>query len=215
MESLVEIPKFLKTVLPAWRRLFAIELDDKAEHLLKGTRTIEMEAVAERAGSGAGRGGLDGAALNLRWIFRAGERMLTDGEVKSLLKRGGQPMILPNLGIVTLPAEKWASFHAWQTKVAETQGGDSAALSPFLIFSFFSDARLNLTLSPEMEAWRQSVLAPPPTPPELPGLLRPYQRRGVEWLHHLGEVGCHGLLADEMGLGKTMQVLALLAARRE
>jgi SNF2 family DNA or RNA helicase len=44
-------------------------------------------------------------------------------------------------------------------------------------------------------------------------LLRPYQRRGVEWLHHLGEVGCHGLLADEMGLGKTLQVLALLAMR--
>jgi SNF2 family DNA or RNA helicase len=35
----------------------------------------------------------------------------------------------------------------------------------------------------------------------------------VEWLHHLCEVGCHGLLADEMGLGKTMQVLALLACR--
>jgi superfamily II DNA or RNA helicase len=214
LESLVEIPKFLKTVLPAWRRLFSIELDDKAEHLLKGTRTIEMEAVAERAAPGAGRGGPDGAALNLRWIFRTGERMLTDSEVKSLLKRGGQPMILPNLGIVTLPAEKWESFHAWQKNVAETQGGDSAALSPYLIFSLFSDARLKLTLSPEIEAWRQSVLAPPPAPPELPGVLRPYQRRGVEWLHHLGEVGCHGLLADEMGLGKTMQVLALLAARR-
>jgi len=57
------------------------------------------------------------------------------------------------------------------------------------------------------------VLAPPVTPPVLPELLRPYQRRGVEWLHHLGEVGCHGLLADEMGLGKTLQVLALLALR--
>ena len=48
----------------------------------------------------------------------------------------------------------------------------------------------------------------------LPELLRPYQRRGVEWMHHLSDVGCHGLLADEMGLGKTLQVLALLATRR-
>jgi SNF2 family DNA or RNA helicase len=214
MESLVEIPKFLKTVLPAWKRLFAVELDDKAENLLKGTRTIEIEAVAERAAAEAGRGGADGAALNLRWIFRAGERMLTDGEVKSLLKRGGQPVILPNLGIVTLPADKWESFHAWQKNVEETQGADATALSPYLIFSLFSDARLKITLAPEIEAWRQSVLAPPPAPPPLPELLRPYQRRGVEWLHHLGEVGCHGLLADEMGLGKTIQVLALLAARR-
>ena len=98
-----------------------------------------MEAVAERAAPGAGRGGPDGSALNLRWIFRAGERMLTDGEVKSLLKRGGQPMILPNLGIVTLPAEKWESFRAWQKNVRETQGGEGAALSPYLIFSLFSE----------------------------------------------------------------------------
>jgi SNF2 family DNA or RNA helicase len=117
---------------------------------------------------------------------------------------------------VALPQDKWDSFSAWQKNVEETQGAtdrDSATLSPYLIFSLFSDSRLKLTLSPEIEAWRQSVLAPPPAPPALPELLRPYQRRGVEWLHHLCDVGCHGLLADEMGLGKTLQVLALLAAR--
>jgi superfamily II DNA or RNA helicase len=219
MESLVEIPNFLKTVLPAWRKLFTIELDEKSANLLKGTRTVEIEAVAERApaaGGAIGSGGSEHAALNLRWIFRAGERMLTETEVNALLRRGGQPVILPNLGIVALPQDKWDSFSAWQKNVEETQGapdGDSANLSPYLIFSLFSDARLKLTLSPEIETWRQSVLAPPIAPPALPELLRPYQRRGVEWLHHLCDVGCHGLLADEMGLGKTLQVLSLLAAR--
>ena len=216
MESLVEIPNFLKTVLPAWKRLFTIELDEKSANLLKGTRTVEIEAVAERVAGGGGSSGPEHAALNLRWIFRAGERMLTDTEVNALLKRGGQPVILPNLGIVALPQDKWDSFSAWQKNVEETQGTtarDGATLSPYLIFSLFNDARLKLTLSPEIEEWRQSVLAPPPAPPPLPELLRPYQRRGVEWLHHLCDVGCHGLLADEMGLGKTLQVLSLLAAR--
>jgi superfamily II DNA or RNA helicase len=218
MESLVEIPNFLKTVLPAWKRLFAVELDDKSANLIKGTRSIEIEAVAERASGaeGGAGGGSEHAALNLRWIFRAGERMLTDTEVNALLKRNGQPVILPNIGIVALPADKWDSFTAWQKNVEETQGSDAAengVLSPYLIFSLFNDARLKLTLSPEIEAWRQSVLAPPPAPPELPALLRPYQRRGVEWMHHLCDVGCHGLLADEMGLGKTLQVLSLLATR--
>jgi superfamily II DNA or RNA helicase len=213
MESLVEIPNFLKTVLPAWRRLFAIELDEKSANLLKGTRAIEVEAVAERGGSTAGGNGSGHTALNLRWIFRAGERMLTDTEVRALLRHHGQPVILPNLGIVAIPAEKWESFTAWEKNVEETHGGDGTALSPYLVFSLFSDVRLKLTLSPEIEAWRQSVLAPPPAPPDLPELLRPYQRRGVEWLHHLCDVGCHGLLADEMGLGKTLQVLALFAAR--
>lgn len=218
MESLVEMPNFLRTVLPAWKRLFLIELDEKSANLLKGTRAIEIEAVAERATPREGATGGEGehAALNLRWIFRAGERMLTDTEVHALLKRNGQPVLLPSIGIVALPAEKWASFNAWQKNVEETQGSDAAergALSPYLIFSLFSDTRLRLTLSPEIEVWRQSVLAPPPAPPALPELLRPYQRRGAEWMHHLCDVGCHGLLADEMGLGKTIQVLSLLAAR--
>ena len=218
MESLVEMPNFLRTVLPAWKRLFVIELDEKSANLLKGTRAIEIEAVAERAPlkGGATAGDGEHAALNLRWIFRAGERMLTDAEVHAVLKRNGQPVLLPSIGIVTLPAEKWASFNAWQKNVEETQGAEAAeqgTLSPYLIFSLFSDPRLRLTLSPEIEAWRQNVLAPPLAPPVLPELLRPYQMRGVEWMYHLCNVGCHGLLADEMGLGKTIQVLSLLAAR--
>ena len=218
MESLVEIPNFLRTVLPAWRRLFVIELDDKSANLLKGTRIVEIEAVAERAPAASGVSGSSpgDAALNLRWIFRAGERMLTDTEVSALLKRGGQPVILPNLGIVALPAEKWSTYQAWQRNVEESQHGgpaEAAPISPYLIFSLFNDDRLKLTLSPEIEAWRQSLFAPPAAPPLLAELLRPYQRRGVEWMYHLCDVGCHGLLADEMGLGKTLQVLSLLAAR--
>jgi superfamily II DNA or RNA helicase len=208
VESLVEIPNFLKVVLPAWRRLFAVELDEKAANLLKGTRVIEIEAVAERR---SGPDGSGNAGLNLRWIFRAGERLLTDSEIHTLTKRGGAPTILPSIGIVALSPERFETFRAWQQNVAETHG--DGPLSPYLVFSLFSDARLKLTLSPEIEAWRQQVFAPPAAPPVLPELLRPYQRRGVEWLHHLCEVGCHGLLADEMGLGKTLQVLALLAVR--
>ena len=212
MESLVEIPNFLRSTLPAWKRIFTIELDDKAANLVKGTRAIEIEAVAEgNFPAGGGRGGAPGTGLNLRWIFRAGERLLTDAEVHALLKRGGQPVILPSLGIVALPADRWDSYCAWQKNLTETAHG--AAVPPYLIFSLFNDARLKVTLSPEVESWRQTVLTPPSTAPELGDWLRPYQRRGVEWLHHLCEVDCHGLLADEMGLGKTVQVLSLLASR--
>ncbi|HXA14973.1 MAG TPA: SNF2-related protein, partial [Opitutaceae bacterium] len=207
LESLTEIPNFLRTTLPAWQKAFSIECDEHVENLLKGTRAVEIEAVAERK---AGRNG-HGARLNLRWIFHAGERMLTDDEVAAMTKRGGAPVILPSLGIVALASEKWDSLSAWRRNAEETHL--DGALSPYLIFSLFSDTRLKLTLSPEMETWRQGVLAPSATPQALPEILRPYQRRGVEWMHHLCEVGCHGLLADEMGLGKTLQVASLLAVR--
>jgi hypothetical protein len=41
------------------------------------------------------------------------------------------------------------------------------------------------------------------------GTLRPYQSRGVGWLHHLEASGFGGCLADDMGLGKTIMVIAL------
>jgi superfamily II DNA or RNA helicase len=208
LENIAEIPNFLKGTLAAWRRLFMIDLDAAAANLVKGTRMIEIEAVAERPK--ASKDG--GIGLDLRWIFKAGEQLLSDSEVRALLKRGTSPTILPSVGIVALPTEQIAALEAWRKNVAETHHRHSE-LSPYLIFSLFSDTRFKLTLSPELETWRKDVLTPAPVAAELPALLRPYQRRGVEWLHHLADVGCHGLLADEMGLGKTLQVISLLAAR--
>lgn len=207
LSSVVEIPNFLKVTLPAWKRLFGVELDEASTRLLQGPLSIEIEAVAERrVGKGPGAGSLD-----LRWVFRAGERLLTDEEVAAVTRGGTSPMILPSLGIVTVPTDKLASVSAWQKNIADFQ--TEGAISPYLIFSLFNDSKLKLTISPELETWRQKVLSPVSESRKLPEWLRPYQKRGVEWLWHLCEAGCHGLLADEMGLGKTLQVLTVLTSR--
>lgn len=211
LSNVAEIPRFLQGTLSAWRRLFQIELDSNAANLVKGTRTIQVEAVAGRRLAGEDGGSNASGALDLRWIFKAGEQLLTDQEVRSLLKRGTSPTILPNVGIVELPTEQIAAIESWRKNVSDTH--TESELSPYLVFSLFNDSRFKLTISPELADWRDSVVKPAPVSAELPELLRPYQRRGVEWLHHLADVGCHGLLADEMGLGKTLQVISLLMAR--
>jgi superfamily II DNA or RNA helicase len=203
LDLLKEIPEFVRTVLPVWKRYFTIELDDNAQHLAKGERAVEIEAYADKR---------NGSGLKLRWIFRTGERLLTEDEIGALTQREGAAVILPSLGILSLARAKWESLTQWRRTVEEATQADGR-LPPYLIFSLFNDDRLKVTLAPEVDTWRQSVLAPPPASPTLPDVLRPYQRRGVEWLHHLCEVECHGLLADEMGLGKTLQVLALFATR--
>ncbi|MBX6378532.1 MAG: DEAD/DEAH box helicase, partial [Clostridia bacterium] len=58
-------------------------------------------------------------------------------------------------------------------------------------------------------------VAPQPLPAGLCAELRPYQRRGYDWLCFLRQWGFHGILADEMGLGKTLQALAAVLATRE
>jgi len=202
LDALGDIPGFLRDLLPHWKKQFAIELDVKVNNIKQGARAIEIEAVADRRGDGG---------LNLRWIFRAGEKLLTDEQAAALLKHGRSPMLLPDLGIVTLTPEKLEGYHQWKRNLEDTSA--AGEVPPYLIFSLFNDHRIKVTLGPEIEAWRQKVLTPPATPPELPDYLRNYQRRGVEWMHHLCETECHGLLADEMGLGKTAQVIALLRTR--
>ncbi|TQF65734.1 DEAD/DEAH box helicase [Rhodococcus spelaei] len=53
-----------------------------------------------------------------------------------------------------------------------------------------------------------------PVPAGLTATLRPYQRRGLDWLAYMSDLGLGAVLADDMGLGKTIQLLALLAHER-
>ncbi|HPG24174.1 MAG TPA: DEAD/DEAH box helicase [Myxococcota bacterium] len=50
-------------------------------------------------------------------------------------------------------------------------------------------------------------------PAGLEGVLRDYQRRGVDWLVFLRRAGLGALLADDMGLGKTLQALCAVEGR--
>ncbi|MFZ2512395.1 MAG: DEAD/DEAH box helicase [Gordonia sp. (in: high G+C Gram-positive bacteria)] len=85
-----------------------------------------------------------------------------------------------------------------------------------------SDDRLPVPVtSVEGLGWLDDVatggtLRPGPVDPPaaLHAELRPYQQRGLEWLHALSVIGAGGVLADDMGLGKTVQVIALLTLRR-
>ncbi|HEX2860628.1 MAG TPA: DEAD/DEAH box helicase [Lacunisphaera sp.] len=204
LDALADIPGFLRDLLPHWKKQFAVELDVKVDNIKQGARALEIEAVANR------RPGSDGG-LDLRWIFRAGEKLLTDEQAAALLKHGRTPMLLPDLGIVTMSPEKWESYQQWKRNLEDTLV--DGEIPPYLIFSLFNDQRIKVTLGPEIDGWRRKVMTAPTSPPFLPEYLRNYQRRGVEWMHHLCETGCHGLLADEMGLGKTAQMIALLRSR--
>jgi len=56
---------------------------------------------------------------------------------------------------------------------------------------------------------------PLPLPSHFKGDLKPYQNRGVQWIHDLYRLGLGGILADDMGLGKTVQTLVFLELLRE
>ncbi|MFW0786692.1 SNF2-related protein [Gordonia sp. CPCC 206044] len=61
------------------------------------------------------------------------------------------------------------------------------------------------------------TLRPAPVQPSaaLHAELRPYQRRGLDWLAYLAANRIGGVLADDMGLGKTVQIIALLCHEKD
>ncbi|MBB4738447.1 SNF2 family DNA or RNA helicase [Actinoplanes octamycinicus] len=70
------------------------------------------------------------------------------------------------------------------------------------------------TLGDLLSGQASERLDPMPTPVGFQGALRPYQERGLSWLHFLSRLGLGGILADDMGLGKTAQTISLLLTER-
>lgn len=201
LEQIPEIPHFLKNVLPTWKRRFKIEQEATVERLLEGVSVVKVEARARRS---------TGNEIDLEWIFRSGEQLISAEDVVALNSAGGNPVIISGVGLVSLAPESVQSLDQWQEATADFEPDQIPA---YMLFSLFNDQRCQLTLMPELKSWRESILKPRPKAYKLPEFLRPYQKRGVEWMAHLCDNGCHCLLADEMGLGKTLQVISLMAAR--
>ena len=51
-------------------------------------------------------------------------------------------------------------------------------------------------------------------PEDLRTTLRPYQKKGLDWLNFLDDFNFGGCLADDMGLGKTIQIIAFILSLR-
>jgi len=52
-------------------------------------------------------------------------------------------------------------------------------------------------------------------PKNLKGVLRPYQKRGFQWLYSNADKGLGSCLADDMALGKTIQAITLTLKLKE
>jgi superfamily II DNA or RNA helicase len=73
-----------------------------------------------------------------------------------------------------------------------------------------------LTLGRIVERLREFGAIEEQKPPRsFHGVLRDYQRAGLNWLFFLRDYRLNGCLADDMGLGKTVQALALLQKLKE
>ncbi|MGB4398188.1 MAG: DEAD/DEAH box helicase [Daejeonella sp.] len=72
----------------------------------------------------------------------------------------------------------------------------------------------------EISLYRKKVgdfdqINPVEIPEGLKASLRPYQKKGLDWLNFLDDFNFGGCLADDMGLGKSLQIIAFILSQRK
>ena len=142
---------------------------------------------------------------------QAGAPALSAADVQRMLQKGAAHQRQSNGRIALVPSTAIEQFQGviYDCQATQLDGGLQVdrKFAPYLAEA--------LRDSPLRTNWQRPVEISQRRPVALPArfeeLLRPYQREGVSWLHHLAENQLAGILADEMGLGKTLQTLVWLA----
>jgi superfamily II DNA or RNA helicase len=172
--------------------------------------------------------GLEGL-LDFRMSVTLGGEALSEREMASLLQGTDSLVLLRGQWVeVDRPRLERAMRRFSEAEVLAAQHGLSfAEAMRMLTGAAIGDGAAEEAVSPDWAqvmagAWLAETLralrAPDGTGVDpgtaLRGMLRPYQRAGLQWLHLLAGLGLGACLADDMGLGKTIQVLSLLLLER-
>ncbi|MGC0363157.1 hypothetical protein ABH922_001141 [Rhodococcus sp. 27YEA15] len=151
--------------------------------------------------------------LEYDWEMALGDKVLTIEEMNRLVDAKSD---LVQLRGEWVQADKEVLARAARFVSARHGNGERAIVD--LIKDLIADDLKDLPVE-EVKAtgWAAALLDSAVEPREVPvpatldATLRPYQRRGLDWLAYMSELGVGAILADDMGLGKTLQLLALLA----
>jgi len=218
-QFLREIPRYeqagLVVRMPDWwsprnrpRPRVSVSVGGKAPSALGMDALLDFDVRLTLDGARLGRREIDqllGATEGLvlikgRWVEVDRERLADVLEqwrdVQAQAEAGGIPFGKAMRMLAGTPAD-----------TDDDRGGDGRRDWSEVVAGKWLAARLEALRSPELGAAIEAGAG-------LHAELRPYQKRGVQWLATLRELGLGGCLADDMGLGKTIQVLGLLSLSR-
>lgn len=223
--------QFGTDVLPQWRSTLAVDLDDTVRSLADGPKALQVSVSVdtaeerERAERTKGKGGR-ATTGPIDWLEISVE-LLLDGQplspedVKALWRSTGRFYRLSDgrfidLSSFALLREATGGFGGSLERGGKTRLTAAQMLSVYDdLTKACGDSALPEPLRELREAVRDFKGIDEIDPPgDLEKILRPYQRRGLDFLAYLGRYRFGGILADDMGLGKTLQVLSYLEHQR-
>lgn len=206
--SYSQLPKFLFDTLPIIRLMGIKAVIPKAlDRLLRPRLSVKISAQTKE-----GTGFVTLAQLlGFSWQVAIGSMQISREEFEKLVKTANgivkfrgeyvylDPNEIENLRKQLEKPPKQTSSDLLRIALAEEYRGSQIELDEAakkLIESLTKTSSIPLPLSINAE-------------------LRPYQRRGYEWLYKNIQAGFGSIIADDMGLGKTLQVITAIAKLKD
>lgn len=198
---------FLSNILPGWRKKWEVDYSPRLDDFLDRCDFVEPELSIDSSGE-------DWLSLKIDYKEEGGKPILDAGEIARLLRTGQSHHRLDSGRIALLPTQSVRQFEEVIRDCQVRQ--DSGRINVNKRFSCYLEEAIRSTNWKVVGSSNWGVLGKFENPEEVritdavQATLRPYQRKGVYWLHRLASQGMCGILADEMGLGKTLQTLTFL-----
>ncbi len=199
---------FVRDVLPLWtdvdRRLDPALLD-----VADGNASLDINVSASRSGENG-----DWFELRVDVFVGGGGDALTQAELNALLASNER---YADVRGKLVDIGRLRERNALISDLSERRRSGFAAL--LALRDELHDNFGTVQLPPEVEELREKLrgfqgIAEIEPPDIVGGTLRGYQKRALDFLAYLSELGFGGVLADDMGLGKTLMVIAYLLWRR-
>lgn len=213
IDGAARIGTFLDLTLPCWmERMPALSLAGRLAARLRGADGVppvelrcRLLAIKQ-----------DGYAVGFE--LAAGREPADWKSCIDAARSGENYLVLPGAGPVKIPAGLSLFLAASGTFLRRIDPVGRTFEVPFFAAAYYTHLTRNIpgAMIPEIAAGPESPIRTEAGPPyKLHAVLRNYQREGVRFLQSLVDRNFNAVLADEMGLGKTVQLLALLASRKE
>ena len=195
--------RFLIQAVPAMRLLgIKLMLPKSLQQLLRPRPSVKLSA---KSNNGCSFLRLD-QLLQFSWQVAIGDELITPEEFNALVGRA-EGLIRFKQQYIYVTADDLKRIE----KTFNTRNEMTAArMLQAALSEEYNSAKISV--SPEVKAlikeW--TTMKEQDIPKEINATLRPYQKRGYEWMFQNMRLGFGSILADDMGLGKTLQVITLM-----
>jgi non-specific serine/threonine protein kinase len=166
--------------------------------------------------------GLD-AILDFKPLLMLGDLMISEEEARNLLAQSEGLAFLKNRWVAVDPEKLKEALSAYEKFKRRVDHG-GLTLRDAMRMELFpeqvsGESDLHVDCGISRGKWLESVVQKLKNPEMIVDVrpnsrflaeLRPYQQKGIGWLHVLHSLGFGACLADDMGLGKTIQLLGFL-----